>query len=101
MTSTVFPKHPSFGVHESHELIETEAMSSVSQCHRVVSGILSGDFVSFRYSGYVALSRSLQNRLEESLNLFQAICNNKFFIKTSMVSSCCVSCTIYRQVFLI
>ena len=26
-----------------------------------------------------------QNRLEESLNLFQAICNNKFFVKTSMV----------------
>lgn len=25
------------------------------------------------------------NRLEESLNLFQAICNNKFFIKTSMI----------------
>ena len=29
-----------------------------------------------------------QNRLEESLNLFQAICNNKFFVKTSMVSQC-------------
>ena len=28
---------------------------------------------------------SIQNRLEESLNLFQAICNNKFFVKTSMV----------------
>ncbi len=28
----------------------------------------------------------LQNRLEESLNLFQAICNNKFFVKTAMVS---------------
>ena len=28
-----------------------------------------------------------QNRLEESLNLFQAICNNKFFVKTSMVSA--------------
>ena len=27
----------------------------------------------------------MQNRLEESLNLFQAICNNKFFVKTSMV----------------
>lgn len=25
------------------------------------------------------------NRLEESLNLFQAICNNKFFVKTSMI----------------
>jgi GTPase SAR1 family protein len=25
------------------------------------------------------------NRLEESLNLFQAICNNKFFTKTSMI----------------
>ena len=25
------------------------------------------------------------NRLEESLNLFQAICNNRFFIKTSMI----------------
>ena len=28
---------------------------------------------------------AMQNRLEESLNLFQAICNNKFFVKTSMV----------------
>ena len=25
------------------------------------------------------------NRFEESLNLFQAICNNKFFVKTSMI----------------
>lgn len=25
------------------------------------------------------------NRLEESLNLFQAICNNKFFVKTSVI----------------
>ena len=31
-------------------------------------------------------SSLFQNRLEESLTLFQAICNNKFFINTSMVS---------------
>ena len=28
---------------------------------------------------------SSKNRLEESLNLFQAICNSKFFVKTTMV----------------
>ena len=41
-------------------------------------------------------SSLFQNRLEESLTLFQAICNNKFFINTSMVSciphSSMVSC---------
>ena len=33
-----------------------------------------------------------QNRLEESLNLFQAICNNKFFVKTSMVYYTSILC---------
>ena len=39
---------------------------------------------------------SIQNRLEESLNLFQAICNNKFFVKTAMVCVCvCCCCCVF------
>lgn len=53
------------------------------QCFDDVKAVL---FVA-ALSGYdmTLFEDTTTNRLDESLNLFQAICNNKFFVKTSMI----------------
>ena len=45
-------------------------------------------FYSLNYSLYWPILFSFQNRLQESLKLFRGICNNRFFAKSCMVSTC-------------
>lgn len=64
------------------------ALFSVFWCHSLSTGFHLSCFPHLTWSAFFLFLHSvlpLQNRMHESLMLFDSICNNKFFIETSII----------------